>query len=186
MHLTEPNPARRTGEKNYADPGRDWGKNCHILPGRRRGEKNYHFWQSRASREPVLPSCHHELSVDPRVGDPAMVQGAEPSSVSQSLATTFDMMKSLSELVRVLEAIRSVSNENDIFSADDRFLEQTKDASLAGGEGDDTRPWVLAVIDQLAVLGASERIPSLNHGAKAMAYGDRIQAANDVVSRVSH
>jgi hypothetical protein len=186
MHSTEPHPARRTGEKNYAGPGRDWGKNCHVLPGRRQGEKNHHFWQSREDQEPVFLSFDDEPSAASCFGDPEMAQGAEPSSVNQSLAATFDMMKSLSELVRVLEAIRSVSNENDIFSADERLLDQTKDTSSTGGEGNDTRPWVLAVIDQLAVLGASERIPSLNHGAKAMAYGDRIQAANDVVSRVSH
>lgn len=106
--------------------------------------------------------------------------------MNESIAATFDVMKSLSELIRVLEGIRSVSNENDAFSADERLLDKNMRKSSSGDEGGLSRPWVLAVVDQLAVLGAAERIPSLNHGAKAQVYGDRILAANDIVSTISH
>ena len=186
MHSREPHPARRAGEKNYAGPGRDWGKNCHVLPGRRQGEKNYGSWQQRMSQGLALPLFDQELTETPRVDGASNAESAAPSSVNESLAATFDVMKSLSELIRVLEGIRSVSNENDTFSADERLLGKNMHKPSLGDKGDHSRPWVLAVVDQLAVLGAAERIPSLNHGAKARVYGDRIRAANDVVSKIAH
>jgi len=186
MHSSEPHPARRTGEKNYAGPGRDWGKNCHVLPGRRQGEANYRSWQKRVSQESAFPIFDQQVPATPCAGDLSDAQGSIPSSVNQSLAATFDMMKSLAELIRVLEGIRSVSNENDASKADERLLDKATHKSSKAENGDHTPPWVLAVIDQLAVLGAAERIPSLNQSAKAQVYGDRILAANDVVSTISH
>jgi hypothetical protein len=186
MHSREPHPARRTGEKNYAGPGRDWGKNCHVLPGRREGEKNYQTRRKQMSHGLILPSFDEGLAAGPRDDASAEVQGAAPSSMNESIAATFDVMKSLSELIRVLEGIRSVSNENDTCSADERLLDKHMKRSSLGDDDGLSRPWVLAVVDQLAVLSAAERIPSLNHSAKARGYGDRILAANDVVSKVSH
>lgn len=46
MYSVDTHPSRRKGEKNFSDPGRNWGPASHIVPGRRINEPNYNAWHS--------------------------------------------------------------------------------------------------------------------------------------------
>ncbi|MAL41011.1 MAG: hypothetical protein CMO04_14130 [Thalassospira sp.] len=102
MNSVDSHPARRKGERNFSDPGRDWGPACHIVPGRRINEPNY-----KAGNSPVALLARSRSNFDLIAeSSKEIADGPPPSDPYEAMAMA--MIRTIGESVSVLKSIADV------------------------------------------------------------------------------
>jgi hypothetical protein len=107
MESCDAHPARRKGEMNFSDPGRDWGKAPHIVPGRRVNEPNHKVWNSPVALFAQTRSGLGMLEDGPKAGadnrDPKDVYEEMALAMVQTIGNSVSILQSLTGMMPVLE-----------------------------------------------------------------------------------
>lgn len=175
MHVFEISPARRKGEVNFADIGYDWGEFSHILPGRRTGEPNHHAWKNRLSghdKSPVRGNTPDHAS------DWAMIEQYEQATqaVSKTIDSSVDVLKSVVEMMTVLEGIRSVRNENMRAAS---FRKEAVGTEIKTDE--QKRAWSLDLTVQVHNMCVRQQMPKPTHDAVTRRYDVNTEPEHDIL-----
>lgn len=175
MHVFELNPARRKGEVNFADTGYDWGEYSHILPGRRAGEPNYHAWKNRLSEHVRSGKA---VNAPDQANDWAMVEQYEQATraVSKTIDSSVDVLKSVVEMMTVLEGIRSVRTENmraATFPSDETGADATTDAQKTA--------WSLDLTVQVHNMCVRQQMPTPTHDAVTRHYDVNTEPEHEIL-----
>ncbi|MCC9620640.1 hypothetical protein LPB41_02955 [Thalassospira sp. MA62] len=200
MDLVDASPARRKGERNFRDPGRDWGENSHILPGRRVNEPNHEAWKNRVSLRLNYP--YQQLPHDGRRDKETLVASKTGTNKPESATrwqglgdgaahATGDALYSLSRVIGVLEGMRSVVNDNSFAPCSTNHVDGARgigadDLPKGDRATKDDTGWSSEVILQVSQMWERDWTPAPNHGSEARRYGMVIKACNQNLHTQSH
>ncbi|MBX2830203.1 MAG: hypothetical protein KTR23_03345 [Rhodospirillales bacterium] len=191
MHSCDTHPARRYGEVNFSDPGRDWGKASHIVPGRRKNEPNHKAWHSPVSLVVSSPSGFslvEEAHATPHEADKPDPYEEMARAMVKTIGDSVDVLKSIAEIMPVLERVlfdRDREIHPDISDQDHKEKARRKAAEEAM-HSDAALTWSPDMMVELHNLCAQNRKSVPAHLNAINKYGRDAEPENDILPPLRH
>lgn len=185
MYSVEEHPARRKGEINFSDPGRDWGPASHIVPGRRINEPNYQAWhspvallaRSRAGFDLIRKSHKESLEATP----PSDAYEEMAMAMVKTIGDSVTVLKSIADIMPVLERMLAGRDGEGIHEEAHRPDPQTLSDCGHTQSEDSTRCWSSDVMVEIHNLCAQNRQSGPAHAKAIRRYGTDPEPENDIL-----
>lgn len=184
MYSVDIHPARRKGELNFSDPGRDWGPASHIVPGRRVNEPNHKAWhspvallaRSRAGFE--LFSEEDEKPADKSGPSDAYEEMA--LAMVKTIGDSVNVLKSIAEIMPVLERML-VARDGEGVHEEGRREVQPRSSESKSKPGDSALCWSSDMMVEIHNLCAQNRQSGASHPKAVNGYGSDPEPDNDIL-----
>lgn len=190
MHSCDTHPARRYGEMNFSDPGRDWGKASHIVPGRRVNEPNHKAWHSPVSL--IVNSAKGFSLVDdahatPRETDHADSYEEMARAMVKTIGDSVEVLRSIAEAMPTIERIL-FDRDREIHHGSGKNQKgasshASKEASMPS---DSALCWSPDMMVEIHNLCAQNRRSAPAHSNAINRYGKDAEPENDILPPLRH
>ncbi len=187
MYSVDIHPARRKGETNFSDPGRDWGPASHIVPGRRINEPNYQAWHSPVALLARSRSGFNLIQDQAPAAEPQ--EPAQPSDAYEEMAIAMvktigdsvNVLKSIAEIMPVLERMLAARDGEGIHEEAHRPERQCSKSEGSPNQSGAGLCWSSDMMVEIHNLCAQNRQTCPTHPKAVNGYGSDPEPDNDIL-----